>query len=438
MDTKDNVSTEIEPNPTPSGARRKRRAWIWFAVAGLVVAAGVTVFLMQPGEAQQKQSRKRGGDANQPTPVVAAAATTSDIGVYLSGLGSVTPLNTVTVKSRVDGQLMKVLFREGQLVKAGQLLAEIDPRPYEAMLGQAQGTLARDIALLKNAQLDLERYRTLFQQDSVAKQQLDTQAALVRQYEGTVKVDQAAVESAKLQLDYCKITAPISGRLGLRQVDPGNIVHAADQNGLVIITQLQPVTVIFALPEDSVPTVMKKLQAGETLPVDAYDRAGKAKLASGALITIDNQIDPSTGTVKMKAQFANEDFGLFPNQFVNVNMLVDTRHGATVVPSAAIVRGSQGTFVYVVKDDNTVTVRPVRLGPGQGDTVSIDSGLTPGDMVVVDGADRLREGAAVAVSGRDTTVARDGAPSGAPKDGARKGGGRKGQRKDGDPAPQGG
>jgi len=422
MGTNENVNIEIEPNPTPSRARPKRRAWLWGALVVLVAAAGVIAFLMQPGEAQQRQGRRGGPDANRPTPVVAAPATTSDIGVYLSGLGSVTPLNTVTVKSRVDGQLMRVLFREGQVVKAGELLAEIDPRPYEAQLGQAQGTLARDAALLKNAQIDLERYRTLFEQDSVAKQQLDTQASLVRQYEGTVKVDQAAIETAKLQLSYCRITAPIGGRLGLRQVDPGNIVHASDASGLVIITQLQPVTVIFSLPEDSVPTVMKKLQAGDALPVDAYDRADKNKLASGTLVTVDNQIDPATGTVKLKAQFGNEDYGLFPNQFVNVKMLIDTRRGATVIPSAAIVRGTQGTFVYLVKEDNTVTVRPVRLGPAQGDAISIASGLAPGDKVVVDGADRLREGAAVAVSsGRETAVARKG-----------------GQRKDGEQAPAGG
>ena len=261
--------------------------------------------------------------------------------------------------------------------------------------------MARDQALLTNARIDLERYRVLFEQDSVAKQQLDTQEALVRQYEGTVKVDQAAIDNAKLQLTYCRITAPISGRLGLRQVDPGNIVHAGDANGLVVITQLQPIAVVFTIPEDSLPPVMQKLRAGEKLAVDAYDRSDKVKLASGTLLTVDNQIDPTTGTVKLKAQFANEEMSLFPNQFVNVRMLLDVKRDATLVPGAAIQRGTPGTFVYVVKPDNTVTVRVVKPGPTQGDNVSIEAGLAPGEQVVVDGADKLREGAKVELIGKD-------------------------------------
>ena len=328
---------------------------------------------------------------------------------------------------------MRVNFREGQVVKAGELLAEIDPRPFQVQLTQAQGQMAKDQALLKNAVIDLERYRTLFEQDSIAKQQVDTQAALVRQYEGTVKADQGAIDSAKLQLTYSRVTAPLAGRIGLRQVDAGNIVRASDTNGLVVITQLQPVSVIFTIPEDNVSAVMRRLKAGEKLPVDAWDRAEKTKLASGALVTVDNQIDPATGTVKLRAQFSNDDFGLFPNQFVNARMLIDTLRGATVLPTAAVQRGNQGTFVYVVKEDNTVTVRPVKLGPTQGEIVAVESGVTPGEQVVTDGADRLREGARVEVADRSARPEKE------------KGGGKKGEggrRKRGDAeapakAPQG-
>jgi multidrug efflux system membrane fusion protein len=346
---------------------------------------------------------KGGGGA---APVVAAAAAIADVGVLLDGLGTVTPVATVTVRSRVDGQLMKLAFREGQVVRAGDLLAEIDPRPAQVQLATAEGQLARDQSLLKNAQTDLERYRVLLKQDSIARQQLDTQEALVRQYEATLKMDQAAIDSARLQLVYSRITAPIGGRLGLRQVDPGNMVRAGDANGLVVITQLQPITVIFSIPEDSLPPVMKKLAEGEKrgpkLQVTAFDRAGKTQLATGILLTVDNQIDSATGTVKLKAQFANEDSSLFPNQFVNVRLLVDTRRGATVIPAAAVQRGTPGTFVYAINPETkAVSVRRVRLGPSQGETVSIEEGVAPGTLVVVDGADRLREGAVVEMVVRD-------------------------------------
>ena len=382
--------------------------WGLAFVAVAAAAGGGYYFYSQPrnGEAPAKMGKGGFSKGGGNVPVVAAAATTADVGVLLDGLGSVTPVATVTVRSRIDGQLMKLLFKEGQVVRAGDLLAEIDARPAQVQLATAEGQLARDQSLLKNAQIDLERYKTLFQQDSIAKQQLDTQDALVRQYEATLKMDRASIDSARLQLDYSRITAPVGGRLGLRQVDLGNIVRSGDANGLVVITQLQPITVVFSIPEDSLPPVMKKLREGEKrgekLQVSALDRAGKTQLATGMLITVDNQIDPATGTVKLKAQFANEDLSLFPNQFVNVRMLVDTKVGATVVPAAAVQRGTPGTFVYAVDPETKmVSVRKVKLGPAQGETVSVEEGIKPGTLVVVDGADKLREGAVVEMVVRD-------------------------------------
>jgi multidrug efflux system membrane fusion protein len=322
----------------------------------------------------------------------------ADLNVVQNGLGTVAALRVATVKARVDGLLQNVLFQEGQIVKAGDVLAEIDPRPLQVQLAQVEGQLARDQAQLNNARLDLERYRVLLAQDSVAKQQLDSQESLVRQFEGTVKIDQAQVDNAKLQLSYTRVTAPIPGRLGLRQVDAGNIVRSSDTLGLVVITQIDPITVVFTIPQDNLQRVLQRLKAGEKLGVDAWDREQKNKLAVGTLITVDNQIDTATGTIKLKAQFPNPEGLLFPNQFVNVRMVVETKRDATVIPMAAIQRGAQGTIVYVVKEDKTVSLRPVKMGAVENDNVAIDSGLKPGEMVVTDGIDRLREGAKVEVT----------------------------------------
>jgi multidrug efflux system membrane fusion protein len=333
-----------------------------------------------------------------PIPVVAAPAKRGDVDVVVNALGTATPLRTVTVRPRVDGELVRVHFQEGRRVKEGELLAEIDPRPFQVQLEQAQGQLTRDQALLANARLDLERYQTLFKQDSIARQQVDTQASLVRQYEGALRVDRSQVENARLQLAYTRITAPVSGRLGLRLVDPGNIVRAGDANGLVVITQVQPISVLFTVPQDQLPAVMKRLASGDKIPVEAWDREQRARLAAGVLASADNQVDPATGTVKLKAQFANEESALFPNQFVNVRMTLDTLRDVVVIPSAAVQRGAQGLFVYVVQPDNTVAQRVVQLGPGEGQRVSISRGLQAGEVVVTDGMDRLRPGAAVQTS----------------------------------------
>ena len=377
-------------------SRLRRHPYALGAIALLIVMVGGGILALS-GSWRSTAGAQGGAPAPPRVPVVAAAARTRDVGVYLNGLGAVTPLNTVTVKSRVDGELIAVRFQEGQIVSRGELLAEIDPRPFEAQLTQFEGQLERDQALLDNARLDLKRFQELVKTDAVPRQQLDTQDSLVHQLEGTVKNDQGQIDATKVNLVYCRITSPIAGRVGLRLVDPGNIVHATDTGGLVIITQLQPITVIFTIPEDSIPTVLEQLQRGVRLPVEAYDREQRKKLADGALLTIDNQVDPTTGTVRLKAQFPNTDNRLFPSQFVNARLLIETRRAATVVPTAAIQQSPRGSFVYVVRPDRTVGVRQVGVGVTDGDDVSIEQGLQVGEQVVVEGAERLRDGAAIAL-----------------------------------------
>ncbi len=383
-----------------SGPSRSR--WPWVLVV-ILVALGLGYYFLKPANGDGKTagttsieggSRSRG--AGGPIPVVATRAHKGDIGVYLTGLGAVTPIYTVTVKSRVDGQLMQIHYKEGELVHQGDLLAEIDSRPYEAQLKQFEGLQARDQALLDNARVDFGRYTTLLAQNAIPEQQLVTQKALVRQYEGAVKNDQGQIDAAKLNITYCHITAPITGRAGLRLVDPGNIVHASDSNGLLVITQIQPISVIFTIAEDFLPSILKRMHAGQRLTVEAFDRSGwTTKLASGTLTTLDNQIDQSTGSLRFRATFDNRDNSLFPNQFVNTRLLLEEKQGVTLILNAAIERNSQLTYVYLVKPDSSVTVRPVTLGTIEGDQAEIVSGLAPGDAIVISGIDKLQEGSKV-------------------------------------------
>jgi membrane fusion protein, multidrug efflux system len=330
-----------------------------------------------------------------PMPVVAASVQSGNMPITLSGLGAVTPLATVTVQSQISGQIQKILFKEGQQVKVGDPLFLIDPRPYQVALEQAEGALARDKALLDNAHIDLNRYQTLWSQDSIAEQQLATQKSLVAQDEGNVKTDQGQIDAAKLNLVYCHITSPIGGRVGLQQVNVGNYVTPSEPNGLVVITQMQPITVVFTVAEDSIPQLMKQVHAGQTLTATAWDRTVTTQLATGTLQSVDSQIDPTTGTIKLKAIFPNTDETLFPQQFVNVVLLLDTMRGATLVPQAAIQRGAPGTYVYVINADSTVNVRKVTLGPGDANNIAVTQGLKVGERVVVDGADKLKDGAKV-------------------------------------------
>ncbi|MCX8566653.1 MAG: membrane fusion protein, multidrug efflux system [Glomeribacter sp. 1016415] len=337
-------------------------------------------------------------DSAQVQTVRVAHVTRGAMPIELNALGTVTPLASFTAKTQVAGRLMKVSFKEGQFVQKGNLLAQIDPRPHQINLQNAQGVLAKDQALLKQAQADLKRYQILLKQDSISAKQVADQASLVEQYRGIVQADRAQVDQYQLNLTYCRITSPINGRVGLRQVDVGNYVQPSDANGIVVITQMQPTSVIFSLPEDTLPTVLKRLRSTQKLPVSAYDRNRSTVLETGYLKTIDNQIDPATGTVKLRAHFANQNDMLYPNQFVNINLLVDTLDGVTIVPSSAIQNGSIGTYAYVINPDNTVSVRTLKTGPVKAEYTSIKTGLTPGERVVIDGADRLREGTKIAVA----------------------------------------
>lgn len=371
---------------------RRRRAFLLSALLLAALIAAAVVWHLRSGKPRTAHAM-----GEQPQSVRVAAVAKGDLPVVLNALGTVTPLAAVTVRTQIAGTLQQVGFTEGQLVEKGDFLAQIDPRPYQILLESAHGTLAKDSALLQQAQTDLARYETLAKTDAISRQQVDDQRYLVEQYKGAVRTDQAQVDTYKLDLEYCRIVAPVAGRVGLRQVDPGNYVQTGDANGIVVITQLQPISVLFALPEDNVPAVLKRLHGGAQLSVSAYDRSNSTFLAAGRLQTVDNQVDTSTGTVKLRALFTNGDELLFPNQFVNVKLLVDTLHDATIVPGSAVQTGPQGQFVYVVKPDDTVAVRPVKTGPVDGDRTSIAAGLAPGETVVIDGVDRLREGAKIFV-----------------------------------------
>jgi multidrug efflux system membrane fusion protein len=391
--TRQAIVDPVDTGEGPSRPRLVSRRW-WLLLLALV-AVGLAISLWVARASPAKTARPAGARA---VPVVGATARRGDLGVYQAGLGTVTPLQTVTVRSRVDGELVSIAYREGQFVHAGDQLARIDPRPFEVQLLQAQAQLAKDEAALQNAKVDLERYKVLIEQDSVPRQQLDTQAATVDQFEAALKSDRAQVESAKLNLTYSRIVAPISGIVGLRLVDRGNMVHANDAGGLLVITQEQPISVVFTIAADHLEPVLKQTKAGNRLVVDAWDRDLKRKLATGSLLALDNQIDPSTGTVRIKALFPNDDLALFPNQFVNARLLVDTVRQAVLVPTAAIQRSPDSTYVYVVKSDGTVDLRNVEVQLTEGEDTAIRKGVSVGDVVVVDGVDKLQPGTPVALA----------------------------------------
>ena len=424
---------ESRPRASGTSSTGKSHWWVWLLILAAIVGGVLYYRGRTASRAQELQPApgaggggRRGGAMGAPVvPVTVAPAQKGDLPVYFNGLGTVTAFNTVTVRSRVDGQIIRINFTEGQFVQEGASLVEIDPRPFQVQLEQAEGQLAKDQAQRKDAEANLQRFELLFKEGVIPKAQLDTQAAQVGQFDGAIRTDQGQIDNAKLQLAYCHITAPISGRVGLRLVDMGNIVHANDPSGLLVITQLQPIAVIFALPQDQLPQVAAKLRAGAQLSVDAFDRDDTDKIESGKLLTIDNQIDTTTGTYKLKAVFDNSRNLLFPNQFVNVHLLVDVRKGLVVVPAAAIQRGPQGTYVYAVENGNTAKIRPVTIVQTTGNSVGLSSGLSGGETVVVDGQDKLQDGSKVNASvsgapnaqnsnGGQPAAAAPAAPSGTP------------------------
>jgi membrane fusion protein, multidrug efflux system len=388
-------TTEPEQSTaSPKHSRRPISRWVWLVGVLALLAAGVILFRQR--QTRESSTAKAASRSVRAVPVVVATARKGDIGVYIDAIGTVTPVYTVTVTSRVQGQIMSVNYREGQMVHKGDSLVEIDPRPYEAALTQAQGQLAHDQAVLNEARIDLERYKAALDRNAIAKQQYDDQVQTVAQDEGTVENDQGTLANAKVNLVYCHITSPIDGRVGLRLVDPGNIVQANSTATLVVITQLQPITVIFSIAEDYLPQIQQQLRAGHTMTVDALDREQKKKIASGFLLTVDNQVDTTTGTVKLKAQFPNQDDALFPSQFVNAHLLVETQHGATLIPTAAIQRNAQGAYVYVLTKDQTAAIRSVTVGTTDGDTTAVQ-GIAPEDIIAVNGFDKLQDGIRVSI-----------------------------------------
>ena len=405
------MESETLETPPPKAMWRRPRVWIvaivLLALIAVIVYQCVTFISAPP--VQRGRRFQDGG--NQP--VGTARVARGDIHLTIRALGAVTPLQTVTITPQISGYLMSVAFKEGQTVRKGQSLALIDPRPYEIALQQDKAQLARDDATLKQAQMDLERYQTLAQQNSIARQTAEDQVWVVKQDQGTVDLDKAQIRTQELNLVYCHIDAPADGRVGLRQVDPGNYIQAGSSTGIVVLTLLHPISVIFNIPEDSLPQIMARVHAGAALPVTAFDRANVTQLGTGQFASIDTEVDQTTGTVKVRADFDNKDESLFPSQFVNVQMLLDTLHDVVTIPISAVQRGAPGTYVYLLNDDNTVSVHPVTLGAQDGDLIAVDKGLEPGQRVVTDGADRLRDGAKVAVPDAKARPAADGqAPNG--------------------------
>ena len=388
----------------PSKPKTGSRTWVWVVILALVVVGGFLIIEHLAGA----RSTTTTADTEQPVPITTTTARQGDIGVYVEALGTVTPVNTVSVVSRVQGEIMKVYYTEGQLVHKDDPLLTIDSRPYQAQLTQVQGQLAHDQATLNEARIDLDRYQAAFAKNAIAKQQVDDQQQAVLQDEGTVKNDEGVVANAQLNLVYCNINSPIDGRVGLRLVDSGNLVQANSTNPLVVITQLQPITVIFSVAEDYLPQIQTQLRNGQRLKVDAFDRTQEKKIADGMLLTLDNQIDTATGTLKLRAQFPNADGALFPNQFVNARLLVETLHNVTLVPTSAIQRNAQGPFVYVVSSDQKAATRTIKVGTTDGNTASVQ-GINPGDVLVANGFDKVQDGIKVSVNGSDNSS--NGAPS---------------------------